>query len=270
MAAEDNNMKTDTYLNQVSLPKNQDDDEITIDLMELLYVWKKHWVIILICTAVLGLVLGGYCQFLVPDSYQADASLYITGTQSNDQANVSYTNLQTSAALTKDYESIIKNRYVLMQVIDNLGLSVDYDELYDMITVTNPEETHIIQISATCELPDDAITIANEVMEVSSDQIYKIIGGSEPTVVSEAMYAEDVKPSTLKYALIGALVGLVLSCGVIAVRVILDNTIKTEDDVTSILELPVLATVPKNGGKKSGYGYGYGYGKQNNAGGARG
>lgn len=43
-------------------------------------------------------------------------------------------------------------------------------------------------------------------MEVSSDQIYKIIGGSEPTVVSEAMYAEDVKPSTLKYALIGALV----------------------------------------------------------------
>ena len=150
MAAEDNNMKTDAYLNQVSLPKNQDDDEITIDLMELLYAWKKHWVIILICTAVLGLVLGGYCQFLVPDSYQADASLYITGTQSNDQANVSYTNLQTSAALTKDYESIIKNRYVLMQVIDNLGLSVDYDELYDMITVTNPEETHIIQISATC------------------------------------------------------------------------------------------------------------------------
>ena len=76
---------------------------------------------------------GGYCQFLVPDSYQAAASLYITGTQSNDQANVSYTNLQTSAALTKDYESIIKNRYVLMQVIDNLGLSVDYGELYDMI-----------------------------------------------------------------------------------------------------------------------------------------
>lgn len=268
MAAEDNNMKTDAYLNRVSISKNQDDDEITIDLMELLYAWKRHWLIILICTAVLGLVLGGYCQFLVPDSYQADASLYITATQNNDQTNVSYTNLQTSAALTKDYESIIKNRYVLMQVIDNLGLKVDYDELYDMITVTNPEETHIIQISATCELPDDAITIANEVMDVSSDQIYKIIGGSEPTVVSEAMYAEDVKPSTLKYALIGALAGLVLSCGIIAVRVILDNTIKTEDDVTSILELPVLATVPKNSSKKSGYGYGYG--KQNNAGGARG
>ena len=143
MAAEDNNMKTDAYLNQVSLPKNQEDDEITIDLMELLYAGKKHWVIILICTAVLGLVLGGYCQFLVPDSYQADASLYITGTQSNDRANASYTTLQTSAALTKDYESIIKNRYVLMQVIDNLGLSVDYGEICDMLTVTNPEVTHI-------------------------------------------------------------------------------------------------------------------------------
>ena len=58
----------------------------------------------------------------------------------------------------------------------------------------------IMQLSNSREIPDDAIIIANEVMNVSADEIYKIIGGSEPTVVSEAMYAEDVKPSTLRYA----------------------------------------------------------------------
>ena len=246
-----------TNSNPMSLPQKQE-EEMTIDLLELFFAMVKHWWIILISVVVLGLILGGYCQFLVSDSYQADASLYITANAGTDSANVSYTNLQTSAALTNDYENIIKSRYVLMQVIENLGLSVDYDQLYDMVTVTNPEETHIIQISVTCEIPDDAITIANEVMSVSAEEIYKIIGGTEPTVVSEAMYAEDVKPSTLRYAAIGAFLGLVLSCGVIAVRVILDTTIKTEEDIANYLELPVLASVPKNGSKKGGYGYGYG------------
>lgn len=255
-----------TNTNSMSLPQKQE-EEMTIDLLELFFAMVKHWWIILISVAVLGLILGGYCHFLVSDSYQADASLYITANTGTDSSNVSYSNLQTSAALTNDYENIIKSRYVLMQVIENLGLSVDYDQLYDMVTVTNPEETHIIQISVTCEIPDDAIIIANEVMNVSADEIYKIIGGSEPTVVSEAMYAEDVKPSTLKYAAIGALLGLVLSCGVIAVRVILDTTIKTEEDIANYLELPVLASIPKNGGKKSGYGYGYG--AERNAGGNR-
>ena len=255
-----------TNTNPMSFPQKQE-EETTIDLMELFFAMLKHWWIILICTVAFGAVFGVYCQFLVKDSYQAEASLYITANTGDDSANVSYTNLQTSAALTNDYEAIIKNRYVLMQVIDNLGLSVDYDQLYNMVTVTNPEETHIIQISVTCEIPDDAITITNEVMNVSIDQIYRIVGGTEPAVVSEAIHAEDVKPSTLKYIAIGALLGLVLSCGVIAVRVILDNTIKTEEDIANYLELPVLASVPKNGSKKAGYGYGYG--ADRNAGGNR-
>ena len=175
-----------TNTNPMSFPQKQE-EETTIDLMELFFAMLKHWWIILICIVAFGAVFGVYCQFLVKDSYQAEASLYITANTGDDSANVSYTNLQTSAALTNDYEAIIKNRYVLMQVIDNLGLSVDYDQLYNMVTVTNPEETHIIQISVTCEIPEDAITITNEVMNVSIDQIYRIVGGTEPAVVSEAI-----------------------------------------------------------------------------------
>ena len=245
--------KTPNHQNPMALSPNRE-EEMTIDLLELFYAWRKHWWAILLCVVLLAGILGGYCRFLMPDSYQADASIYIT---SNDSI-VSFSDLQISSALTQDYESIIKSRHVLVEVIDNLGLRVDYDTLYDMITVTNPEDTHIIEIAVTCEVPEDAVAIANEVMHVSVEEIYKVIGSSEPSILdeSEAQYVDNVKPSTLRYLGMGAILGLVLSCGVIAIRVIMDSTLKTEEDVAAYLGLPVLAVIPVNDNKKAAYGYG--------------
>ena len=225
---------------------------MTIDLLELFYAFRRRWWAILACAVIFGGVLGAYCQFFIPASYQADASIYITSSDSL----ISFSDLQLSSALTQDYENIIKSRHVLVEVINNLGLKVDYDTLNSMVSVTNPEDSHIIQINVTCEVPQDAVTIANEVMHVSVEEIYKIIGSGEPSVLdeSEAEYVTDVKPSTLRYAGMGALLGLVLSCGLIAIRVIMDTSVKTEEDVTSWLGLPVLAVIPVNDGRKAGYG----------------
>lgn len=242
--------KTTRTAPQQAVITERREEELTIDLLELFYAWKKRWWAILACVVILAGVLGGYCQFFMPDSYQADASLYIT---SNDSI-VSFSDLQLSSALTQDYENIIKSRHVLVEVIDNLGLKVDYDTLYDMIVISNPEDSHIIEIQVTCEVADDAVTIANEVLHVGVEEIYKVIGSSEPSVLdeSEAQYVEDVKPSTLKYLMLGALLGAVLSCGVIAIRVIMDTTLKTEEDVKNYLNLPVLAVIPKNDRKHAG------------------
>ena len=234
-----------------------------IDLLELLYECKRRWWAILICVVVLGGVLGAYCHFLIPNSYQADASIYITSSDSL----ISFSDLQLSSALTQDYENIIKSRHVLVKVINNLGLKVDYATLYNMVSVANPEDSHIIKINVTCEVPEDAVTIANEIMHVSVEEIYQVVGSGEPSVLdqSEAEYVTNVKPSTTRYFGMGALLGLVLSCGVIAIRVIMDTTIKTEEDVAMYLGLPVLAVIPINGKEK----YGYGYGRRKSKGGAK-
>ena len=81
-----------TNSNPMSLPQKQE-EEMTIDLLELFFAMVKHWWIILISVVVLGLILGGYCHFLVSDSYQADASLYITANTGTDSSNVSYSRL---------------------------------------------------------------------------------------------------------------------------------------------------------------------------------
>ena len=60
----------------------------------------------------------------------------------------------------------------------------------------------------------------------------------------EAEAVEDVTPSLFKFMLIGGFVGVLLVAAFIAVKMVLDNTIKNDDDVTKYLRLPVLSAVP--------------------------
>ena len=216
--------------------------EDVIDLQELFFVLLGSWKAILLAMLVGAVIFGAYRTFLVKPSYRADAELYITSTDSV----ISFSDLQLSAALTDDYAKIIKSRTVLKRVIKDLDLNLTYRQLAQLITVTNPDSTHIIDITVTCGDLELARNIANSLLNISVDQIYQIVGSSEPTVIdySEAEAVVDVTPGLLKYVMMGAMLGAVLVCGVQILRALLDTTLKTEEDIDRHLHLPVLAAVP--------------------------
>ena len=57
---------------------------------------------------------------------------------------------------------------------------------------------------------------------------------------------QKTSPSNTKNALIGALIAAVIVCGYITLTVILNDTIRSEEDVEKYLELPVLAAIPES------------------------
>ena len=218
------------------------DDADVIDLREVFFVVLSSWKAILLAMLIGAAVFGAYHTFMVKPAYQADAELYITSTDSM----ISFSDLQLSAALTDDYAKIIKSRTVLKRVIKDLDLDMNYKQLASLVTVTNPDSTHIIDITVTCGDLELSRNIANSLLNISVDQIYQIIGSSEPTVIdySEAEAVQDVTPRLLKFIVMGALVGALLVCVVQIVRMLMDSTMKTEEDIDKYLHLPVLAAVP--------------------------
>ena len=55
----------------------------------------------------------------------------------------------------------------------------------------------------------------------------------------------------LLFGLLGGVLGLVISVGIILLAVLLDNKIHTEDDVAKYLDLAVVGVIPEyQGGKK--------------------
>ena len=63
---------------------------------------------------------------------------------------------------------------------------------------------------------------------------------------------EHTSPNVNKNAAIGAAGGIFLVCAFVAVRLIMNDTVKTEEDVEKYLKLSVLASVPEKGKGKRG------------------
>ena len=213
-----------------------------IDLQELFWVLVDKWKVIFLAMLLGAFVFGLYHTFLMKPSYQADASIFIT----SNESVISVSDLQLSSELTEDYAKIIKSRNVLKQVIKDLDLNLDYKQLSKLVNVSNPQDSHIIQISVTCGDIELCRDIANSLMNIGIDRIYQVIGSSEPTVIdySEAEAVEEVSSGLAKDVAKGALLGIVLACGLICVKFMTDTTLKTEEDVRKDLHMPVLAVVP--------------------------
>lgn len=227
---------------QIPIVQSRQDDEIEIDLKEVFYLLLSHWKSIFLAMLIGAAIFGAYHTFLLKPSYQADASIYITSTDSM----ISFSDLQLSAALTDDYANIIKSRTVLNRVIDELDLNLNYKQLGALISVENPDSTHIVDIKVTCDDPELSRNITNALMNISVDQIYQVIGSGEPTVIDYAMAeaVQDVTPSLKKYLILGALLGALIVCAIVVLRMLTDTTLKTVDDIDRYLHLPVLAAVP--------------------------
>lgn len=218
------------------------DDEDEFDLLEFFYVLLHHWKLMLIAGFIGALLMAGYYGLFVQDTYRASTQMYITSTDSV----ISLQDLQIGSQLTEDYKTIIMSRAVLNKVIEDLQLDTDYKGLSKLIDVSNPQGTHIITTSVTTTDIETSKNIANDLLRVSVDYIYQIVGTSTPTVIdySEVEAVENVTPSLMRYMVIGAGLGILVVMVFVIIRMMMDNTVKTEDDVEKYLKLPVLAAVP--------------------------
>ena len=243
--ANENAVRLDPNMIQTLAPaqrQNNRNSSNQIDLLEYFLLLLSHWRAILLGMLAGAVLLGCYQVFFVTPTYRAEAEIYIT---SNDSV-ISLQDLQIGAALTEDYKEIITSRAVLKQVIEDLGLNVDYKGLARMISVSSPTNTHIIEISVTTTDMILSRDIANDLLNVSIDRIYQVVGTNEPNIIdfAEADAVEDATPSFVRCVGIGALFGLVVVGAALLIMMISNTTLRTEDDVERWLRLPVLAAVP--------------------------
>lgn len=222
------------------MEKLQNDD--TIDLMEIFFELKKRIWIILAALVIGSGLAGVYSKVLLTPQYASTAMMYIL---SKETTLTSLADLQIGSQLTKDYKVIVTSRPVLEQVIENLGMSGNYRSLKGRLTIDNPSDTRILNISVQDSDPQMAKAIVDEVAMVSAEYIADIMEMTPPKIIENGEIATaKSSPNVKKNIMMGGLIGVVAVCGVIVLRILMNDTIRTEDDVEKYLGLTVLATVP--------------------------
>lgn len=234
----------------------KNNSEIEIDLREIFAVIKDKIAVIILVALLGASVAFIYTKFFVQPTYKSEFQVYVTN---NDQINYSSSSVESSdltasLALTKDYRDIIKSTYVLEQVINELSLNISTEELSGKITVATSTDSRIITIYVTDTDPWKTKSIADSVAKIAKARVAEIIGtDTVKNIDEEAKVGKQVGPNIKLNILIGLLAGMLLSAVVVVVRFMLDDTIKSQEDVEKYLELSVLGLIPDTGagaGKK--------------------
>jgi len=217
--------------------------ELTIDLWDLLdYFKKKKWIIAI--TLVLCAFLGAiYTVFFVDATYTANTRMYVLNRSSD--AYISSSDYSVSSFMITDYEVLITGRNVTDEVVERLDLDISSNQLISMISVKAVDNTRVLQISVVDTDPQRAADIANCVREVASEQIKEIVNVEAVNLVYEAKVPQNKSgPNLVKNTVLVAMFGLILCVGILTVVFVLDDTIRTEEDVERYLGLSVLGVVP--------------------------
>ena len=214
----------------------------TIDLLELFYVLKKKILLILMAALIGGCVAGVYTQFFMTPVYSSMSSILVL---SKETTLTSLADLQLGASLTSDYTVLIKSTPVLEQVIENLNLDTTVEELKNQISINNPTDTRILEITVQDTDATMAKKVVDEIANVSSDYIGDKMEVVPPKVIEVGKIATvRTSPSVKKNIMLGFLLGFVACAGIIVVYAVMDDTIKTEEDIEKYLGVSVLAKVP--------------------------
>ena len=217
-------------------------EDIEIDLLELFFMLKRRFWLLVLSAVLGGALCGAYTYFLIAPKYSSTAMLYIL---SKETTLTSLADLQIGSQLTKDYKIIISSRPVLQKVINTLDLKIDYKELKKKLTVDNPNDTRILSLSIVDEDPAMAKKIVDEVANTASDYIGDLMEMVPPKLIEDGeVPIHKTSPHTVLNAVIGAVLAVVIVVGVTVLQVIFDESIKTEDDIARYLDITVLAVLP--------------------------
>lgn len=226
----------------------QDDGAVEINLMELVQVlWSKAFTVILV-TLVFAVAVYLVESFFVTPQYTSSTKMLVLSRQT--EGTLSSSDISTSTSLTQDYVQLIQTRYVTEGAINKLGLTVDgkpmtYRQLLGKMTVEQTTSTRIITISVEDPDPLVAQEIADTLRELAAEHIKNVTDTEAVNVADFAnLPAEPSSPHKVRDTAIGGVLGFVIVCAVIITLHLMDNTIKTGEDVERYLNTSLLGAIP--------------------------
>jgi len=253
---------------QVTASKNNGLTEVNFKRL-LDAVFHRIWIILIVSVLGVAVVVAG-TWFLVTPQYEASSVFYVNNSAlsiGDTSLSIESGDISASKSLVNTYIVILKDRVTLVDIIDYAGVDMHYSQLREKISAEPLDETEVFEVVVTTDDPKESEKLANAVAYILPKRIASIIDGSSVKIVSGAI--TPVRPSSPNYtvsAIIGFLLGLVISVGGIILRVLLDTTVRVTEDITQSCKHPILASVPDMSAQSKSSSAYYGYGKRSSRG----
>lgn len=227
--------------------QNQNTEETEIDLLEIFYMLRAKLGWLILAFAIGGMIAGSITYFLITPKYTATAKMYMISASSGSVLDLSDFNIGNS--LSQDYTELIRIRPVFNEVIDHLNLDTEYEDLLEQVDIAVVGDSRLLAVSVEDEDPKQAQAIANELVDTAVSYIPKVMNAPEnvkPTIAEYAIVPKEASsPNLAKNTILGAILGFLLLAAVFVVRMLMDDTLKTAEDVEKEFGIMPLTVIPE-------------------------
>jgi capsular exopolysaccharide synthesis family protein len=218
-----------------------------MELKDYLRILRAHWVGVVVLT-VFGVVAAGAYSVSQPKVYEATSTGYV-GAGGNDQAAQASIANQLALSKVESYAAIATSTRVAQSVIKTLGLDTSPSVLASSISVNQPTNTVVLNVSARAATPQQAqrladawvVALASQVPQVDRESGIKIV-----PYTSAVLPTSPVLPRTKLNLALGFVLGLLLGFAYALIRHQFDRRIRSAEEVERRFGTPVIGLVPQS------------------------
>lgn len=225
---------------------SKESTNVEIDILVLIQkIWAKKFRI-LFFAILFGVGAFFASLFLISPKYTATTRVYVVNQNNqNNQGNLTAQDLQAGTYLVSDYKEIITSREVLTDVIADNKLDKTVEELASALTVTIPSDTRVISIAVTEKNPKQASKLANSIRKVAAEKIKDVTKVQDVTTLEKAEVPQrPSSPNVKRNTMIGFVIGAFMTVVMIVLFDLLDDRVKSSDDVEEVLGMTLLGVIP--------------------------
>lgn len=222
---------------------NQQNEEISIDLMELLRSLKKNLKWIVSLTLIFGICGYFFTKAFIPLTYTSSTTIYLTP-QINDSGEADYSSQMANSKLVTNVVNLMIQNNILSEVAKEVGLKSP-SQVRNMLSIENQTDTEIIKVSATSTDPKLSKEVASTTVNVFIERMQKNLNVRNIEIVDKAKLSyEPSGPNARRNAEKAALVGLILSFIISFLKMIFDRRLHNKEDAEDYLKIPVFCEIP--------------------------
>ena len=206
-------------------------------LNDVLNRLRSFWWVILILTLGVGAAFYFRSTTTYTPSYSAEATVSV-----HIKNGGTYSNENTAEQMGKVFPYILTSGALSDIIAADLGVS----HVPGSISVKNIEGTNLLTVTVTGSDPDKVYKVLQSVLRNYPEVARYVVGQTEIVVVDDNGVPEDTsKTAVVRGSLMkGLLLGLALGIVGLLLYTLLTRTVRSEKDLTSMLNVNFLGTLP--------------------------
>lgn len=219
-----------------------------LDLRDIIHIIRKRFWLLVVIVIFSTVITGVISYTLLDPVYEASTKLIVNQSAEalpNQQLNLN--DINTNIKLIDTYKEIMLTPRILDLVVEqHPEFQLTSSQLAEKLEVSSVNGTQVMTVKVQDDSYNRAVEIANAVSQTFQKEISYIMRIDNVTILNEAKHnenAEPVKPNSMLHLAIAFVVSLMVALGLVFLLEYMDDTIKSEEDVLQVLELPTLAVI---------------------------